>query len=147
MTLYEILDRWASIVRVTTDTSTTPPSEVVTIDEARNAAKCPQMRGYIECSVTNTDPGDLASKQYPFELVFHSADGSPYTLDMKASDDRSVSGYAGTGEPGQSGYTNEAVAGKYVPVNNTLLKLLAGSDWAVGAAADFAATNSNNAVW
>lgn len=149
MTLDSVFSQWANLTRVSTDTSVDPPVSTVTIDPSRNAARSPQMRGYLECDVSDTTAAHVESGvPYPFVVKFHAADTSVYSLDMKTSDDRDTAGYAGSGtDPIAPGYTKEAADDRFVPVNNTLMKLLLASDWVVGSADSFEASSSAKAIW
>lgn len=140
MTLDNVFQQWKSYI--TTDAAS------VTIPSSRDGAKVTSAKGYIKCDLTGVTPSDVSSKDYPFKVVFVPADGKAnesaaapngYVLDMTKSDVRSDSGYASGGE---------AASGKFVPVNNTLLKMLMSSDWVVGSAAEFeVARDGSSLIW
>lgn len=140
MTLDNVFQQWKSYI--TTDGTS------VTIPSSRDGAKVTSAKGYVKCDLTGITPSDVSGKDYPFKAVFVPADGKAdesaaapngYVLDMTKSDDRSDASYA-------SG--SETASGKFVPVNNTLLKMLMSSDWVVGSAAEFEAVrDGSNMIW
>lgn len=143
MTLDNVFQQWKSYI--TTDGTS------VTIPSGRDGAKVTRAKGYVKCDLTGIVPADVqggAAKEFPFKVVFVPADGKAdesaaapngYVLDMTKSDDRSDSDYAAG---------SETASGKFVPVNNTLLKMLMSSDWVVGSAAEFeTARDGSSLIW
>lgn len=144
MTLESVFQQWAS--SVTWDSTASTPAAV--IPASRNAAKTTTMKGYIVCDVTGVVQTDIeggSRKEYPFKVRFVPGDGSPglnttgagsYTLDMAAVDDAYASSSGGS----------EAVDGKYVPVNNGLMRHILSSDWIVGSAEVFESLRSSDTI-
>ena len=144
MTLESVFQQWAATV--TWDATATTPAAVIPAD--RNAAKTPTMKGYIVCDVTGVESSDITGdtrKEYPFKVKFIPGDGvtgtsgtDAYTLDMRTMDVRGSTGDYSDG--------NEAVSGKFVPVNNGLMRHILSFDWIIGSSTDFETVRDGESV-
>ena len=115
---------------------------LVAADGARNAAKVPELKGYLVKTTDGLSEEEIAAGK--FKLVFVNADGDQYVFAFDGSGYAYVGFVAGASRPGDHGEPDASVA---FALDGEIFTALVGDNWTIGSRDAFEAARTAVRKW